>query len=150
MLVNKWVLAKYNNLRLGDYVKQLQTKFSFMPWAPIIFLSAKTSLHVADLYTLINQVYQAASRRIATGLLNDVIGEAQAMMQAPSYKGRHLKIQYATQVSVLPPKFVFFVNDRNLLHFSYERYLENQIRQHFDFAGTPIYFLLREKRKQDG
>lgn len=150
LLVNKWDLAKDNNLRQGEYVKQLQTKFSFMPWAPIIFLSAKTALHVADLYTLINQVYQAASRRIATGLLNDVIGEAQAMMQAPSYKGRHLKIQYATQVSVLPPKFVFFVNDRNLLHFSYERYLENQIRQHFDFAGTPIYFLLREKRKQDG
>lgn len=147
IVVNKWDVAKENALQQPDLVKDIQTKFSFIPWAPILFISAKTGFHLPELFVLLQEVYQAANLRVTTGVLNDVIGEAQAMMQAPSYKGRHLKIQYATQVAVMPPQFVLFVNDKNLLHFSYERYLENQLRKNFKFKGTPLRFMLRERKR---
>ncbi|KXB39251.1 ribosome biogenesis GTPase Der [Amygdalobacter nucleatus] len=148
-LVNKWDLAKENQLNQNEFSKQLQTKFSFMPWAPIIYISAQTGFHIDSVFATITDLYQAASLRVSTGILNEVIGEAQALMQAPSYKGRHLKIQYATQVAIQPPQFVLFVNDVNLLHFSYERYLENHLRKNFNFQGTPIRFMLRERKRKD-
>ena len=120
-----------------------------MPWAPIIYISAQTGFHIDSVFATITDLYQAASLRVSTGILNEVIGEAQALMQAPSYKGRHLKIQYATQVAIQPPQFVLFVNDVNLLHFSYERYLENHLRKNFNFQGTPIRFMLRERKRKD-
>ncbi len=148
-LVNKWDLAKENQLNQNEFSKQLQTKFSFMSWAPIIYISAQTGFHIDSVFATITDLYQAASLRVSTGILNEVIGEAQALMQAPSYKGRHLKIQYATQVAIQPPQFVLFVNDVNLLHFSYERYLENHLRKNFNFQGTPIRFMLRERKRKD-
>lgn len=148
-IVNKWDLAKENQLNQSDFSKQIQNTFSFMPWAPIVYISAQTGLRVEMVFDTIDNLYQAACFRVSTGILNEVIGEAQALMQAPSYKGRHLKIQYATQVAIQPPQFVLFVNDVNLLHFSYERYLENQLRKNFNFQGTPIRFMLRERKRKD-
>lgn len=149
ILVNKWDMAKEAGLTQPEAAQDIQKKFSFMPWAPLLFVSAKTGFHLPELFVLLQEVYQAANLRVTTGVLNDVIGEAQAMMQAPSYKGRHLKIQYATQVAVMPPQFVLFVNDKNLLHFSYERYLENQLRKNFNFKGTPLRFMLRERKRDN-
>jgi len=146
--VNKWDLVDKETGTLEDYQKQVRERFGFMQYAPIIFISALTGQRVHKLLALVNQVYEQGGRRLTTGMLNDLISEAVAMVPTPQDKGKHLKIYYATQVAVRPPQFVLFVNETKLMHFSYERYLENQFRKNFGFVGTPIWFMLRGKEKK--
>lgn len=146
--VNKWDLPQ--DERAADHkemVARIRETFAFMPYAEIVFMSALTGLKLNTLFEKINYVWENCNRQIPTGRLNDILGDAQQMLQAPSYKGRRLKISYATQVATTPPSFALFVNDVELLHFSYERYLENQIRRAFDFNGTSIRLFLRKKNK---
>lgn len=143
--VNKWDVIKKETGVLESYQKTVISKLEFMSYAPVTFISAKTGLRVDRLFSLIDHVYEQASLRVATGVLNDVLNEALAMVQPPSDKGRRLKIRYMTQTGVRPPTFVLFVNDMNLMHFSYERYLINTLRSNFGFEGTPIRFVLKEK-----
>ncbi len=148
--VNKWDLPAEDRAETAEELKrQIQETFAFMPYAQILFISALTGLKVEQLFATITEVFANCRKRIPTGRLNDLIGEAQQMLQAPGYKGRRLKISYATQVAVEPPTFVLFVNSIDLLHFSYERYLENQVRRAFGFGGTSIRFILREKGKKE-
>ena len=119
-----------------------------MPYAEIIFISAKSGQRLNKIFETIDVVIENNSMRVATGVLNEIVTEAVAMQQPPSDKGRRLKIYYMTQVSVKPPTFVVFVNDKRLMHFSYTRYLENKIREAFGFAGTPLRFLIRERSKK--
>ncbi len=146
IVVNKWDLIEKDNNSIKTYTKSVREELPFMPYAPIIFISTQTGQRFHQIIEKINHVYAEANRRVATGLLNDVIGEAVIMNQPPSDKGKRLKVYYATQVSVQPPSFTIFINDRELFHFSYERYLENRIRENFGFEGTPIVFFKREKR----
>jgi len=120
-----------------------------MNYAPVVFISAKTGQRVERLFELVDYVYDQASFRVQTGMLNDVLNEAMAMVQPPSDKGKRLKIYYATQVGVKPPLFSFKINSRELMHFSYARYLENKIREGFGFEGTSIKFVFREKGEDD-
>ena len=130
---------------------QVMEGLSFMTYAPIVFISAKTGQRVTKLFELINYVSEQHAMRVSTGMLNDIIGDATAQVQPPSDKGKRLKILYATQVGVKPPSFLFFVNNKDLFHFSYQRYLENQIRSVFGLEGTPIRMMIREKtREQEG
>ncbi len=148
--VNKWDLPAEEKAATAEELKlRIQETFAFMPYAEILFISAQTGLKVKQLFATIVEVSESCRKRVPTGRLNDLIGEAQQMLQAPGYKGRRLKISYATQVAVEPPTFVFFVNSVDLLHFSYERYLENQLRRAFGFTGTSIRFILREKGKKE-
>lgn len=147
LAINKWDLVEKETGTLERYEREVREQFSFMDYAPIVFISAKTGQRTSKLFELINEVYAAAGKRLTTGLLNDMIGEAVAMVPTPQDKGRHLKIYYATQVATRPPQFILFINDRELMHFSYERYLENQFRKNFGFKGTPIWFILRPKDK---
>lgn len=119
-----------------------------MPYAEFVFISAKTGQRLDKLFELIDMIIENQSMRIATGVLNEILAEAVAMQQPPSDKGRRLKIFYMTQISVKPPTFVVFVNDKKLMHYSYTRYIENQIRNAFGFRGTPLRFIIRE-RKED-
>ncbi|NLW11697.1 MAG: ribosome biogenesis GTPase Der [Clostridiaceae bacterium] len=148
LAVNKWDLVDKETGTLEEYQKQVRDRFGFMQYAPIVFISALTGQRVHKLLGLVNQVYEQGGRRLTTGMLNDLISEAVAMVPTPQDKGKHLKIYYATQVAVRPPQFVLFVNDTKLMHFSYERYLENQFRKNFGFVGTPIWFMLRGKEKK--
>ncbi|WP_425446006.1 ribosome biogenesis GTPase Der [Dethiothermospora halolimnae] len=143
--VNKWDLVDKDNKTYREFEKDIRNNLSFLLYAPILFISAKTGQRVSKIFDLITLVSENHSRRIATGVLNDIIGEATLMNQPPSDKGRRLKIFYGTQVAVKPPKFVLFINDEELMHFSYARYLENQIRKTFGFEGTPIQFEFRER-----
>jgi GTP-binding protein len=118
-----------------------------MPYAPILFISAKTGQRINKIFELINFVSNQASLRISTGMLNDLVNEAVAMVQPPSDKGRRLKIFYLTQTGVKPPTFIIFLNNIELMHYSYERYLENQLRRSFGFEGTPIRFILKERSR---
>ena len=120
-----------------------------MPYAEIIFISAETGQRIPRLFDELEIIIQNHSLRVATGVLNEILAEAVAMQQPPSDKGRRLKIFYITQVSVKPPAFVIFVNDKKLMHFSYTRYIENKIREAFGFAGTPLKFIIREKKEKD-
>ena len=120
-----------------------------MSYAPRLYISAKTGQRIDKLFLLIDQVYENASRRIPTGLLNDCLREAVTAVEPPSDKGRRLKVFYATQVAANPPTFILFVNDSSLMHFSYQRYLENYLRKSFDFSGTPIRIFLRERGEDD-
>lgn len=147
--VNKWDLIEKDTHTMDTFTNEIRETMSFMPYAELLFISALTGQRTGRLFELFRSVYDEASQRISTGVLNEMIGEAQTMVQAPSYKGKRLKISYATQVAVRPPVFVLFVNDIKLMHFSYERYLENQIRRHYPFTGTPIRFILREKKKDE-
>ena len=122
---------------------------SFIPYAEYLFISAKSGQRVEKLFETIDVVIQNHSLRIATGVLNEILMEALAMQQPPSDKGRRLRIYYMTQVSVKPPTFVLFVNDKELMHYSYSRYLENRIRDSFGFKGTPIKFIIRERKEQN-
>ncbi|MFA5524160.1 MAG: ribosome biogenesis GTPase Der [Tissierellales bacterium] len=145
IVVNKWdLIEKETNtyLKFEDDIKRV---LGFMSYAPVIFISAETGKRVEKLLDLIKIVSNNHSMRVSTGTLNDIIGEAILMNQPPSDKGKRLKIYYSTQVGIKPPKFVIFINDKELMHFSYSRYLENQIRQTFGFEGTPIQFEFREK-----
>lgn len=146
--VNKWDLpAEEKAFDFNEMSLRIRETFAFMPYAEIVFISAKTGSKLNKLFETINYVWENCNREISTGKLNEIIGDAQQMMQAPSYKGRRLKISYAVQVATTPPSFALFVNDVELLHFSYERYLENQIRRAFDFQGTSIRIFLRSKNK---
>ncbi len=145
--VNKWDLVEKETGTLEAMRKILLDRFSFMDYAPVIFLSAKTGQRVDKLFETIRNVYEQAGKRLSTGTLNEMISEATAMVPTPQDKGKHLKIYYATQVATYPPQFVLFVNDRELMHFSYERYLENQLRKNFGFEGTPIRIYMRTKEK---
>ena len=120
-----------------------------MQYAPVLFISALTGQRTNKVLQTVRAVYEQASRRVTTGLLNDILTDAQAALQPPATSGRRLKIYYATQQATNPPTFVMFVNDQTLMHFSYERYLEKQFRKAFGFEGTPLRFILRERKKDD-
>ncbi|MFU0833075.1 MAG: ribosome biogenesis GTPase Der [Oscillospiraceae bacterium] len=143
--VNKWDAVEKDGYTLDAYKKKLQKDFSFMPYAKILFISAKTGQRLNRLFEAIRDAAASNSRRISTGMLNDVLAQATTRVQPPTDKGRRLKIYYMTQVGVQPPTFVFFVNSKKLFHFSYQRFLENMIRDTFGFEGTPIRFLIRER-----
>ncbi len=147
IVINKWDIIEKETGTLEEYRKRVHEKLGFMTYAPVIFISAKTGQRVNKIYELIKYVANQAALRISTGMLNDLVGEAVAMVQPPSDKGKRLKILYATQVGVKPPAFVIFVNNSELFHYSYERYLENQLRKNFGFEGTPIKLIHREKEK---
>ncbi len=143
--VNKWDAVEKDDKTMDQMRKKLMNDFSFMPYAPFIFLSAKTGQRVDRLFELIKFVSEQNAMRISTGTLNDVLALATARVQPPTDKGKRLRIYYMTQVSIKPPTFVFFVNRADLFHFSYQRYLENQLRETFGLEGTPIRFVIREK-----
>ncbi len=145
--VNKWDKIEKDNKTLNKFTKDIEAEFKFLSYAPKIFISAATGQRVTKLFALIRAVNENNSLRISTGMLNDVLIEAMAMNQPPAEKGRPLKIYYITQVSVKPPTFVLFVNDTELLHFSYKRYIENQLREAFGFMGTPIHFIARNRKE---
>ena len=121
----------------------------FMDYAPVVFLSALTGQRVPKLLEAVKAAYEQTSRRVTTGLLNDVLNDATAALQPPYSGGRRLKLYYATQQSTCPPTFIFFVNDESLMHFAYQRYLENQFRKAFGFEGTPLKFILRERKQKE-
>ncbi|MBP5414504.1 MAG: ribosome biogenesis GTPase Der [Lachnospiraceae bacterium] len=146
--VNKWDLIEKNNSTVNEFSKKIRSTLSFMPYAEIMYISALTGQRVPKLFEMIDAVIGNCTLRVQTGVLNEIIAEATAMQQPPSDKGKRLKIFYVTQVAVKPPTFVIFVNDKQLMHFSYTRYLENQIRDTFGFKGTPLKFIIRE-RKED-
>ena len=143
--VNKWDIVEKDTNTYHRFEKDIRTKLGFINYAPIIFISAKTGKRINKLFERLKVVNNNYNLRISTGVLNDIINEAVILNQPPSDKGVKLKIYYGTQVAVRPPKFLIFINKRKLMHFSYERYLENQIRQYFGFEGVPIQFELKEK-----
>ena len=134
-----------NNSTVKEFTNRIREEFAFMPYAKIVFISAKTGQRVAKLFDEIESVNEQHKRRITTGMLNDVINEATHKQQPPSDKGRRLKIYYGTQVGTAPPTFVIFANSKDLFHYSYLRFMENQIRENFGFEGTPIKMIVREK-----
>lgn len=144
-VVNKWDVVEKNDRTMHEFETKIRDHFLFMPYAPIVFLSAKTKQRLHKLLPVIEHVAEQHAKRIPTHLLNDVISDAVAYNPPPTDKGRRLRINYATQVAVKPPTIVIFVNDPELMHFSYERYLENRIRTSFDFEGTPIRLFTRRK-----
>jgi GTP-binding protein len=143
--VNKWDAVEKDGSTMDNFRKKLMNDFSFMPYAPIIFISAKTGQRVDRLFELIKYVNEQNTMRISTGMLNDVLADATARVQPPTDKGKRLKIYYMTQASTKPPTFVCFCNKAELFHFSYQRYLENQIRSTFGLEGTPVRFVIRER-----
>jgi len=145
VVVNKWDAIEKDDRTMLEYTRKLQVDFSFMSYAPFIFVSAKTGQRVDKLFEMINRVAHYNSMRITTGALNDLLAHATARVQPPSDKGKRLKIYYMTQASTNPPTFVCFVNKAELFHFSYQRYLENQIRESFTMEGTPIRMVVRER-----
>lgn len=147
--VNKWDAITKDNHTIKEHENKIRQILSFIPYAKIVYISAKTGQRVNKLYELIDQVIQNQNLRIQTGVLNEIITEAVAMQQPPTDKGRRLKIFYTTQVSVKPPTFVIFVNDKKLMHFSYLRYLENRIRDAFGFEGTAIHFIVRQRKEEE-
>ena len=149
IVVNKWDEYEKETGTLEKYKKDIYAKLSYLSYAPVIFISAKTGQRVDKLFNMINNVAEQNSMRISTSVLNQVINEAIALVQPPTDKGRRLKILYATQVSTKPPTFVVFVNNKELFHFSYERYLVNQIRKEFGLEGTPIRMIAREKSDKE-
>lgn len=148
--VNKWdAVEGKNDKTIYEQTKRIKETLSFMPYAELLFISAKTGQRMNKLFDLIDVVMQNQTLRIATGVLNEIVVEATAMHQPPADKGKRLKIFYTTEVSVKPPTFVIFVNDKKLMHFSYLRYLENQIRETFGFKGTPLKFIVRERKDKE-
>ena len=143
--VNKWDLVEKESNTYNKFENDIRTKLGFVPYAPIVFISASTGKRINRVFELLKVVNNNYNLRISTGVLNDIINEAVLLNQPPSDKGVRLKIYYGTQVSVRPPKFLIFINKKQLMHFSYERYLENQLRQYFGFEGVPIWFEFREK-----
>ena len=147
IVVNKWDAIEKETGTLEAFKKQVLDDLKFMDYAPVLFLSVLTGQRVHTVMDMVDQVWAQASKRIPTGVLNDVLNDATADLQPPATNGRRLKIYYATQQATCPPLFILFVNDEKLMHFAYERYLENYFRKTFDFTGTPIRFILREKKK---
>ena len=149
IVVNKWDAIEKNDRTMREYESDIRQVLSYMPYAEIMYVSAATGQRLNRLYDMIDMVIENQTLRIATGVLNEIMTEAVAMQQPPSDKGKRLKLYYITQVSVKPPTFVIFVNDKELMHFSYTRYLENKIREAFGFRGTSLKFFIRERKEKD-
>ena len=147
--VNKWDAIEKNDKTVKEYEQKIRMVLSFMPYAEIMYVSAKTGQRLPKLFDMIDMVIENQTLRIATGVLNEIMTEAVALQQPPSDKGKRLKLYYITQVAVKPPTFVIFVNDKELMHFSYTRYLENRIREAFGFKGTSLKFFIRERKEKD-
>ena len=146
--VNKWDAIEKDNHTVKEYTNKVREILSFVPYAEIIFISAKTGQRTPKLFDMIEMVIENHSMRIQTGVLNEILMEAVSMQQPPSDKGKRLKLFYMTQVSTKPPTFVLFVNSKELMHFSYQRYIENKIRETFGFTGTPIRIFIRERKEK--
>ena len=149
IVVNKWDAIEKSDRTMREYEGKIRNVLSYMPYAEIMYISAKTGQRIQKLFDMIDMVIENQSLRIATGVLNEIMTEAVAMQQPPSDKGKRLKLYYITQVSVKPPTFVIFVNDKELMHFSYTRYLENKIREAFGFRGTSLKFFIRERKEKE-
>ena len=149
VIVNKWDMLEKETGTLEKYRKEVIDKLKFMDYAPVLFISAKTGQRAGTVLSRVKEVYETARKRITTGILNDVLNDATGNLQPPLQGTRRLKIYYATQTGIQPPTFILFVNDENLLPFSYERYLENYFRKTFPLEGTPIRFILRKRKKED-
>ena len=149
IVVNKWDAIEKTDKTIYEYTNKIKMTLSFIPYAEFIFISAATGQRINKLYEIIDMVRENQTLRIATGVLNEIMTEAVALQQPPSDKGKRLKLYYITQVSVKPPTFVIFVNDKELMHFSYTRYLENRIRDAFGFRGTSLKFLVRERKGKE-
>lgn len=146
--VNKWDAVEKNDKTIYRFTERVRQTLSYMPYAELLFISAKTGQRLNKLFEMIDTVIENHAMRIATGVLNEIVTEAVALQQPPSDKGKRLRIYYTTQVAVKPPTFVIFVNDKELMHFSYTRYLENKIREAFGFQGTPLKFIIRERKEK--
>ncbi len=149
IVVNKWDAVEKNDKTMREYEGKIRQTLSFMPYAQILFVSALTGQRIFKLFDVIDMVIENQNLRISTGVLNEIMMEAVAMQQPPSDKGKRLKLYYMTQVAVKPPSFVIFVNDKELMHFSYTRYLENKIREAFGFKGTSLRFFIRERKEKE-
>ena len=149
IVVNKWDLIEKDNNTVNEFNNKIRTELAYMPYAPILYISAKTGQRVTNLFERIVYVYGQSVMRVTTGMLNDVLGDAMIRVQPPSDKGRRLKIYYMTQISVAPPTFVIFCNNVELFHFSYQRYIENCLRETFGFMGTPIKLIIRMKGDEE-
>ena len=149
IVVNKWDAIEKDDRTMKKYENEIRRVLSFMPYAEVMYVSAQTGQRLNKLYDVIDMVIENQTLRVATGVLNEIMMEAVAMQQPPSDKGKRLKLYYITQVSVKPPTFVIFVNDRELMHFSYTRYLENKIREAFGFKGTSLKFFIRERKEKE-
>ena len=147
--VNKWDAIEKDDKTIYRFTEKVRETLSYMPYAEMLFISAKTGQRLPKLFETIDMVSENHAMRVATGVLNEIMSEAVAMQQPPSDKGKRLRLYYITQVSVKPPTFVIFVNDKELMHFSYTRYIENQIRDTFGFKGTPLHFIIRERKEKD-
>ena len=150
IVVNKWDLIEKDNSTTNEFTTKIRTALAYMPYAPLLFVSAKTGQRVQKLYEQIVYVHNQACTRITTGMLNDMLTDATTRVQPPSDKGRRLKIYYMTQIGVQPPTFVIFCNDIRLFHYSYQRYIENQLREVFGYVGTPIKLILRQRGEEGG
>ena len=149
IVVNKWDAVEKDTKAMDRYKKDIRTTLSFIPYASILFVSALSGQRMMKLYPMIDMILENQSKRVPTGVLNEIVTEAVALNQPPSDKGKRLRIYYATQTGVKPPTFVFFVNDKELMHFSYQRYLENKIRESFGFEGTSLKFIVRERKESE-
>lgn len=149
IVVNKWDAIEKNDRTMNEFEAQIRQTLSYMPYAEIMYISALTGQRLGKLYDMIDMVMENQTLRVATGVLNEIMAEAVALQQPPSDKGKRLKLYYITQVSVKPPTFVIFVNDKELMHFSYTRYLENKIREAFGFRGTSLKFFIRERKEKE-
>lgn len=147
--VNKWDDIEKNDKTIYEYTRNVKDVLSFMPYAELLFISAKTGQRLGKLFEMIDVVIENSTLRVGTGVLNEIMSEAVAMQQPPTDKGKRLRLYYITQVSVKPPTFVIFVNDKELMHFSYTRYIENKIREAFGFKGTPLKFIIRERKEKE-
>ena len=143
IVVNKWDLVEKDDKTMKKFTEDINTALSYMTYAPVVFLSARTGQRVDKLFPVINSAKEESEKRISTGVLNDLLSDAITRVQPPSDKGRRLKIYYMTQASIKPPTFVVFCNDAALFHYSYQRYIENQIREACGFSGTPIKLIIR-------
>ncbi|MBP5669124.1 MAG: ribosome biogenesis GTPase Der, partial [Lachnospiraceae bacterium] len=146
--VNKWDAIEKNDKTIYRFTEKIRETLSFMPYAEILFISAQTGQRMNKLFETIDVVSENHAMRVQTGVLNEIMTEAVAMQQPPTDKGKRLKLYYITQVAVKPSTFVIFVNDKELMHFSYTRYIENQIRETFGFRGTPLRFIIRERNEE--
>ena len=149
IVVNKWDAIEKNDKTMYEYEKKIRQTLAYMPYAEIMYVSAETGQRLNKLYEMIDVVMENQTLRVQTGVLNEIMAEAVALQQPPSDKGKRLKLYYITQVSVKPPTFVIFVNDKELMHFSYTRYLENKIREAFGFKGTSLKFFIRERKEKE-
>jgi len=147
--VNKWDLIEKDNKTFKEFTDDIRQKFAYASYAPILTVSARTGQRVNKILDTVDEVYSFRNLRISTGVLNDILTEAVLMNQPATVKGKRLKIYYGTQVAVNPPKFIIFVNDKEIVHFSYERYLENKIRESFEYKGTPIIIEFRNRSEKN-